>query len=146
MRYWSYTLHSFLIHFLGVSLVTSLRAWDFVIWLIAPLFFYWVAMLLSTVRIRRRSATKSALITLSLFLGHLLELGLAFVITRFFGQALGGAFPGGVEMLELFFTNSMNSVAMGSLIAVIGSFVLVHFYFSRAKHVKARKEPVELEG
>lgn len=146
MRYWSYTLHSFLINLLGVVLVTGVHVWDFAIWLVAPFFFYWVAMLLSTVRIRRRSAVKSGLITLALLVGHLLELGLAFLVTGVFGQWLSRFIPGGVEMLELFFTNSMNSVAMGSLIASIGSFLLVHFYFSRARSRDPRKGPVEIEG
>jgi ABC-type multidrug transport system fused ATPase/permease subunit len=146
MRYWSYTLHSFLINLFGVVLLTGLHVWDFAIWLVAPLFFYWVAMFLSTVRIRRRSAAKSAMIMLSLLVGHLLQLGFAFLVTGVFGQWLSRLIPGGVEMLELFFTNSMNSVAMGSLIAAIGSFLLVQFYFSRAKSRDPRKGPVEIEG
>ena len=137
MKYWSYTLHSFLVNLLGVLLVTSLHLWDFAIWLIAPFFFYWVAMVLTTVRIDQRKTSTSAGIALSLVLGHFLVLAFSLVVTSLLGQWLGKILNNGVEMVELFFTNSMNSLTMGGLIAGVGSFFLVHFYFSRAKRQPA---------
>lgn len=133
MKYWSYVLHSFLVNLLGVLLVTSLHLWDFAIWLIAPFFFYWVAMLLCTVRIAQRKTSTSLLIAVSLALGHFLVLALAFILTTTLGQWLGQTLENGVEKVELFFTNAMNSLTMGALIATIGSFLLVQFYFSRPK-------------
>lgn len=126
----SFLLHSCLVNLLGVLLVTGLGLWNFAIWLIAPFFFYWAAMFLATVRLQSRSACATYSIIAALVLGHLLELALAFVFTKLLGRTLGHTFANGVELTELFFTNSFNSFVMGSMIAALGSLVLIRFHFA----------------
>ena len=125
----SFSLHSCLANLLGVLVMTGLGLWNFVFWLIAPFFFYWAAMFLATVRLPSRSAGSALAVTLALVVGHFLELVFAFLFTRFFGRALGQIFANGVELTELFFTNSFNSFAMGSVIAAIGSLLLIRYHF-----------------
>ena len=140
-RFGSYVLYSFLINMLGVFLISGVDVWNFALWIFAPLGFYWIALVLTTVRLPVRETSVSAKIAAGLLVGQLTQVLVVFFATYFFGAQLARLFTDGVKLTELLFTNSMNAFMFGSLIATIGSFLIVQFYFSRPTFEHAEQTP-----
>ena len=116
---------------LGVFLISGVEIWNFALWILTPLGFYWIALVLTTVRLTVREKKVSAKIAAALFVGQFLQVAFVFLATYFFGLQIARLFTDGVALTELFFTNSVNAFVFGSAIATIGSFLIVQYYFSR---------------
>jgi hypothetical protein len=123
---------SFLLNLIGAIFLTLIK-FKIILVLFAPLAFYAMALFLLTLQIKR-SFISSFKMTLTLFIGHVLILitailALAF-IPVFAKQYVSLAF---VDSFASFIASATTSLLFGTVPALVGCFVLTHFYFSKSK-------------
>ena len=88
-----------------------------------------------------RETRVSAKIAAGLLVGQIAQVAAVFLATYFFGAQIARLFTDGVKLTELLFTNSMNALLFGAIIATVGSFLIVQFYFSRPSFEHPEQNP-----